>query len=147
MPAGQTFVADANGRGQGKGKDPGEARFWPGPDCAGLCVASGSTGFGAGLGQAGFWVSPTAEPWSWPSVGTQLACPGTAPYPVRPRADNDPWWVLSLTGSDEAADCFLPFPVSLGRGCLGIGEPETVSACGETPRAGGGAPIVSCAKC
>ena len=59
-----------------------------------------------------------------------------------PRGGNDPWWVLSLTGSDEAADCFLPFPVSLGRGCLGIGELVTVSACGETPRAGGGAPIL-----
>ena len=57
MPAGQTFVADANGMGQGKGKDPGEARFWPEPDCAGFCVAPGLTWFGAGLG-----MSPTAQP-------------------------------------------------------------------------------------
>ena len=69
MPAGQAFVAvavaGAKGRGQGKGKDPGEARFWLGPDCAGLCVAPGLsdlTWFGTGLDQAGFWVSPIAEP-------------------------------------------------------------------------------------
>ena len=84
VPAGQTLVADANGRGQGKGKDPGEARFWPGPDCAGLCVAPGLTWFGAGVGWAGFWTLPSAPPWSWPSAGTQPASPGTAPYPFRP---------------------------------------------------------------
>jgi hypothetical protein len=55
-------VADANGRGQGKGKDPGEARFWPGPDRAGLCVAPGFTWFGAGVGRARFWMSRTAPP-------------------------------------------------------------------------------------
>jgi hypothetical protein len=82
VPAGQPFVA--NGRGQGKGKDPGEARFWLGPDCAGLCVAPGLTWFGAGLGQAAFWVSPTVQLLSWPSAGTQLARPGTAPCPFRP---------------------------------------------------------------
>ena len=90
MPAGQAFVADANGRGQGKGKDPGEARFWLGTDCAGLCVAPGFPWFrmsftwlGTGLGQAAFWVSPTAWPWSWPVAGMQLARPGTAPCPFR----------------------------------------------------------------
>ena len=77
-PAGQAFVADANGRGQEKGKDPGEAQFWLRPDCAGVCVAPGLTWFGTGLGEAGFWVSPTAQPWSWPSEGTQPARPGTA---------------------------------------------------------------------
>ena len=84
VPAGQTFVADANGKGQGIGKDPGEARFGLGPDCAGLCVAPGLSWFGAGLGQAKFWMSPTAPPWSWPSAGTQLAFPGTAPCSFRP---------------------------------------------------------------
>ena len=92
MPAGQAFVACAGavadavakGRGQGKGKDPGEARFWPGPDGAGGCVAPGLTWFGAGLGQAGLRMSPTAELWSWPSAGTQLAYPGTALCPFRP---------------------------------------------------------------
>ena len=83
MPAGQAFVADAKGSGQGKGKDPGEARFWLGPDCAGVCVASGLTWFGAGLGQAGLWMSPTAQLWSSPSPGTQLAYPGTL-CPFRP---------------------------------------------------------------
>jgi apolipoprotein N-acyltransferase len=91
VPAGQAFVAVANGRGHGKGKDPGEARFWLVPDCAGLGVApgftwfgTGFTWFGTGLGQTGFWVSPTAPLWSWPSAGTQLARPGTAPCPFRP---------------------------------------------------------------
>ena len=59
-------------------------RFWPGPDSAGLGVAPGLTWFGAGVGWAGFWMLPTAPPWSWPSVGTQPASPGTAPYPFRP---------------------------------------------------------------
>ena len=80
--AGQPFVA--SGRGQGKGKDAGEARFWLGTDGAGLCVTPGSSWFGAGLGQGGFWVSPTAQPRSWPSAGTQVARPGTAPCPFRP---------------------------------------------------------------
>ena len=83
VPAGQTLVADANGSGQGNGTDPGEARFWLGTDRAGLGVAPGLTWFGAGVGWAGFWTLPTAPPWSWPSVGTQPAGPGTAPYPFR----------------------------------------------------------------
>ena len=60
-----------------------------------------------------------------------MARPGTAPCPFRPCADNGPRWVLSLTGSGEATGCLLP--VSLGRGCLGIGELATVSGRGETP--------------
>jgi hypothetical protein len=79
VPTGQPFVADANGRGQGKGKDPGEARFWLGPDCAGLCVAPGLTWLGAELGQTGFWVSSAAQPLSWPGAGTQLAYPEAVP--------------------------------------------------------------------
>lgn len=60
-----------------------------------------------------------------------MARPGTAPCPFRSCADNGPRWVLSLTGSGEATGCLLP--VSLGRGCLGIGELATVSGRGEMP--------------
>jgi hypothetical protein len=60
VPPGQTVVADIDGMGQAEGTDPGEARFWLGPDPAALCTAPSLFWFGAGLGRAGTWL--TARP-------------------------------------------------------------------------------------
>ena len=146
-PPAQTVVADIDGMGQPEVRDPGEAGSWPGPEPPELCAAPGLTWFGAGLGSAGFWVRPTARLWFWPGVGRQLASPGAAPYPFDARVGNDLGWVLSLTGSEEPAECLVPCPVGLDPWWLGIGEPVTVSERGEASRGGGGAPIVRCAKC
>jgi len=146
-PPAQTVVADIDGMGQPEARDPGEAGFWPRPEPPGLCAAPSLTWFGAGLGRAGFWMWPTARPWSWPDAGRQLASPGAAPYPFRARVGHGPGWVLSLTRSEEPAECLFPRPVGLGPCCLGIGELVIVSERGETSRGGGGAPIVRCARC
>ena len=54
---------------------------------------------------------------------------------------------MSLTRSEEPAECLLLWPVELGPWCLGIGELVTVRERWEASRGGGGAPIVRCAKC
>jgi hypothetical protein len=146
-PPRQTVVADIDGMGQPEVRDPGKAGFFPGPESAGLAAAPDLTWFGAGLGGAGFWMWPTARPWSWPDAGRQLASPGAAAYPFHARVGRGPEWVLSLTRSEEAAERMLPWPAGVGSCCLGIGELVIVSERGEISRGGGGAPIVTCAKC
>ena len=146
-PPGQTVVADIDGMGQPEVRDPGKAGFFPGPEPAGLAAAPGLTWFGAGLGWTGFWVWPTARPLFWPGTGRQLASPGSAPYPFHARAGRGVRRVLSLTRSEEPAECLLPWPADVGSCCLGIGELVIVSERGEISRGGGGAPIVTCAKC
>ena len=146
-PPGQTVAADIDGMGQPEVRDPGEAWFCPGPEPPGLCAAPDLAWFEAGLGWTGFWVWPTVRPWFWPGAGRQLASPGAAPYPFAARVGNDLGWVLSLSGSEEPAECLFPAPVVLDPWGLGIGELVTVSERGEASRGGGGAPIVRYAKC